>query len=69
MMLTATKYEYFSVRTAAGIKWLHLELTIGDMTLGQIAKIYATMAKIGGRNSTPSIVDMVTVENITRLRW
>ena len=41
---------------AAGIKWLCLGLTIGDVTLGQIAKIFATIANIGGRNSTPAIV-------------
>jgi hypothetical protein len=48
-------YAYKST-VAAGIKWLYLGLTIGDVTLGQIAKIYATIAKIAGRNSTPAIV-------------
>lgn len=41
---------------AAGIKWLYVGLTIGDVILGRIAKIYATMAKTGGRNSMPAIV-------------
>jgi hypothetical protein len=48
-------YVYRST-VAAGIKWLCTGLTIGDVTLGEIAKIYATMAKIGGRNSMPAIV-------------
>jgi hypothetical protein len=48
-------YVYRST-VAAGMKWLYMGLTIGDVTLGQIANIYATMAKIGGRNNMPAIV-------------
>jgi hypothetical protein len=48
-------YAYKST-TAAGMKWLYMGLIIGDMTLGQITKMYATIAKIGGRNNMPAIV-------------
>jgi hypothetical protein len=48
-------YAYRST-VAAGRKWPYMGLTIGDVTLGQIAKIYAAIAKIGGRNSMPAIV-------------
>jgi hypothetical protein len=48
-------YAYRST-VAAGMKWLYKGLTISDVTLGQIAKIYATMAKIRGRNNMLVIV-------------
>jgi hypothetical protein len=48
-------YAYRST-VAAGIKWLYMGLTMGDVMLGQIAKIYATTATIRGRNSMPAIV-------------
>jgi hypothetical protein len=40
----------------AGIEGPYMGLTIGDVMLGQIAKIYASLTKIGGRNSMPAII-------------